>query len=249
MTGMGGTDFHRHLTTLAMLKRLPELTSLPRTGPATKLTRRHHLYSSPFYAPHGDFTAVMGCRSAQTVELVIEMYHLTQVVTNNSSSAVTFVPNRQHHQIYDWLQDIPSTRGSDWVHESIRLAALIYTKAILHHTSFSSAANVLHEDPTVGDQTTLCALLIAVEHTEVTGCWDAMRGIFLWVCLIGGAAAWGMDNTETGFVEPRMAWARKCFSLWSIRAVVGVGFEYTDGIMDALKTGLKVRNFLDGRLS
>lgn len=177
------------------------------------------------------------------------MYHLTQAVTNHGSRAITFVPTRQHHQIYDRLRDIPSMQGSDWVHESIRLAALIYTNAILHHASFSSAANVLHQDALVSDRTCLYALLSAVEHTEVVGCWNDMRGVFLWVCLIGGAAAWGTENTETGFVEPQMAWARKCFSLWSIRAVVGVGFEYADGIMDALKMGLKVRNFLDGRLA
>lgn len=190
---------------------------------------------------------MMHCCSTQTLEIITDMYTLTQAVTHQSSRSRTFIPSHPHHEMYNRLRSLPSTQGSDWTHESIRLAALIYTNAILHHTAFSSAANMQHEDAIVGDKTLLCALLSAVAHTNVTGCWDDMRGVFLWVCLIGGVAAWDAANTETGLMEPPMAWVRKCFSLWMIRAVVGVGFEHADGMMEALKTGLEVRNFLDGR--
>lgn len=75
-----------------------------------------------------------------------------------------------------------------------------------------------------------------------------MRGVLLWVCLIGGLAAWESSaNPETGLVEPSMAWARKFFSLWAIRAVVGVDFDNVEVVMEALKTGLEVRHFLERR--
>lgn len=230
-----------------MLKRLPELTPSPSINPATQHARNHHLFPSPLYAPHGDFTALVNSCSTQTLGIIIDMKELTQAVMKHSSSTNTFVPTRQHHQIYDRLRSLPSTQGSDWTHESIRLAALMYTNAIFHRTTFFSAANIQHRDPLLGNRTFLCAVHSAVEHTGVAGCWDDLRGVFLWVCLVGGVAAWDSANTETGFVEPPMEWARKCFSIWAVRSVVGVGFEYADSMMEALKTGLKVRNFLDGR--
>lgn len=230
-----------------MLKRLPELTRSPSTNPASQHTRNGHALASPLYASRGDFTAMMHCCSTQTLEIITDMYTLTQAVRRQRSRSRAFIPSHPHLEMYNRLQSLPSTQGSDWMHESVRLTALIYTNAILHHTTFSSAANIQHEDAIAGDRTLLCALLSAVAHTNVTGCWDDMRGVFLWVCLIGGVAAWDAANTETGLMDPPIAWARKCFSLWMIRAVVGVGFEHVDGMMEVLKAGLQVRNFLDGR--
>lgn len=174
------------------------------------------------------------------------MFNLTQAFTHQRSDAAPFTPTHQHRQMYDRLRRSAPTQDLDWVQESIRLAALIYTHAIIHHTTFTSAATALHPDPVAGNTTLIHALLTAVEHTDVAGCWGDLRGVFLWVCLIGGAASWGTETREAKFVQPPMAWPRKCFSLWAVRAVVGVGFEFADDVMDGLQMALRVSNLLDG---
>jgi hypothetical protein len=239
-------DSYRHLTTLAMLKRLPELAPRPTTSHGLRHIRRHHSLSSPLYAPHGDFSAISSSCSAQTLEIIIDMYDLTQAITCHGHSTAP-ASTHYYQQISDRLRHSPPVQGPDWVHESIRLSALIYTHAILHRITFASSANTPHRDSIMGDTTLLCALVCAIEHTDVIGCWGDMRGVFLWVCLTGGAASWGMENTQTGAVSAQMAWPRKCLSLWAIRAVVGVGFESANDIMESLRTGLEVGNLLEGK--
>ncbi|KAF1931235.1 uncharacterized protein M421DRAFT_342404 [Didymella exigua CBS 183.55] len=236
-----------HLTTLAMLKRLPELAPHPTSNLTLRHTRQSYPCASPLYALHGEFTSLGNSCSTQTLEIIIDMSNLTQAFTHQHQGVTNFVPTPQYHEIYSHLHRSPSAQDIDWIHESTRLAALIYTHAIIHHTTFTSAANISHQDPTMGNTTVLHALLSAVDHTDAIGCWGSMRGVFLWVCLIGGAASWGSDNPEVGFVSPQMAWMRKCFSFWAIRAVVGVGFEFADGTMEGLRMGLRIRNLLDER--
>lgn len=228
-----------------MLKRL-ESAPRPANSPTLNHTRQPCPYISPLYAPQGDFTSLSTSCSAQTLEIINDMYTLTQVSIHQSHHNSTFNLTR-HHQIYERLLRSPSTQSSACMHESIRLASLIYSHAILHRTTFASSANALHQDPTMGNTTLIFTLLTAVEHTDVVNCWGDMRGVFLWVCLVGGAASWGSSDPGAATVSPTMARARKCFSLWAIRAVMGVGFEFADGMMEGLRVGLRVRNLLDGR--
>lgn len=229
-----------------MLKR-PESAPRPANSPTLHRARQLCPYISPLYAPHGDFATLSTNCSAQTLEIINDMYTLTQVSIHQSHHNSTFNLTRRHHQIHERLLRSPSMQSSDYMHESIRLASLIYSHAILHRTTFASSANTLHQDPAMGNTTLIFTLLTAVEHTDVANCWGDMRGVFLWVCLIGGAASWGSSDPGAATVWPAMARARKCFSLWAIRAVMGVGFEFADGMMEGLRAGLRVRNLLDGR--
>ena len=236
-----------------MLKRLPELATPYASNLIPPNAREPYSYLSPLYAPLGNFAQLHTSCSIQTLEAINTMYELTQAFIHQKDIHNTFSPTRHHLQTYEHLLHSPPMQSSpkpDWVHESVRLTALIYTHAILNHTIFANSANTIYPDSTMGNTTLLCSLLNAVKQTDTTNCWGDMRGVFLWVCLIGGAASWGLSEPKgTQHIPPPTAWAQKCFSLWAIKAVVSVGFKHADGMMETLKTGLRVRSLLQGNSS
>ncbi|KAF2623904.1 hypothetical protein BU25DRAFT_400081 [Macroventuria anomochaeta] len=238
------------LTTLAMLKGLRELATSPAPSPVSQNTREPYPYISPLYAPHGNFIRFRSSCSVRTLDIINDMYTLTGDFVHGRDSNSAFIPTRYHRQIYERLLPYPSMQDSptpDWLHESVRLAALVYTHAILHQTTFTNSANTIYQDPTMENTTLIFPLLEAVEHTDTTNSWGDMRGVFLWVCLIGGAASWASgEQRKIQHVSQPMAWARKCFSLSAIKAVVSVGLEYADGMMETSRTGLRVRYLLEG---
>ncbi|KZM18882.1 uncharacterized protein EKO05_0010389 [Ascochyta rabiei] len=246
------------LTTLAMLKGLNGPSILPATSITSHHAGNYCPYISPLYSPHGDFATLRDSCSAHTLNIITDMYGLSHAPLDRNDSTDMEQASPNHDQGSNRLFHSLSTKHTqpwDWIHEAVRLASLIHTHALLHGTTLANAANTTHHDATTtpGAATLLHLLLNALERTDTTHCWGPMRGVFLWVCLLGGAASWtptgpGSESGEsTQPVSARVAWARKCFSLWAIRAVVRIGFAHADATMEALGAALRIQDALDGR--
>ena len=234
--------------TLCMLKRLSNLDLSYALQTQLQTTPESHLYFSPLCAPLGKANNIRVSCSVQTLEIIHAMHELTNTFIREKDGSGTFIPAPYHHSTYERLLRGPSTQpgqAPDWVHESVRLTAILYTHAILYQATLATSANAPFQSPSMGPTTLLRALLNAVQQTGPTSCWGDMRGVFLWVCLIGGAASWGTIQTECAGSAPPLAWVRKCFSLWAVRAVVSAGFEHADGMLETLRTGIRVRSLLD----
>jgi hypothetical protein len=88
----------------------------------------------------------------------------------------------------------------------------------------------------------------AVMQTDISACWGDMRGTFLWICLVGGAAAWPLSrmvSIEHESPTPTQAWIRKFFALYAIKAIVSVPFDNAGSTIQALRTMLQVRHWVD----
>lgn len=253
------TKTHRLLTAVTMLKGLHNFCTLP-----TTISTPHHAqepcpYISPLYAPNGTSAALRDTCSPHTLGILTDMHTLTQAFLARTDHPRTEHPNPpissiNHTHPYTRLHHAtPHPHPSqvhDYIHETILLTARIYTHALSHRLPFATSALSLHASTSTSTGGSLIhALLTALEHTDTTHCWGDMRGVFLWVCLIGGAAAWrtGEHESDSGQgVSPRLAWARKCFSMWAIRAVVSAGFEFAGGMLEGLRAAVRVGRELDG---
>jgi hypothetical protein len=219
---------------------------------------------SPLYASHGDFSSVYGVCSTATLEIISDMHSLTRNYLTRWGYASSLDPalhaqvascDAQSQQAYARLLQRPSTLNDtflNWVYESCRLAALIYCRSILHGSSLanSAAAMYVNADHEVTNVTLLSALHAAVMQTDTRNCWGEMRGVFLWVSLIGGAAAWPRPRFDaTGDyaeeLSPSEVWVRKYFSLLSIKAAVSVPFYQAGTTIEALRTMHQVRQWMD----
>lgn len=204
-------------------------------------TRVQHPYISPLYAPHGDFTSLRDKCSLHTLKIINDIYTLSETCLNRPSNLHTTAPSPEHHQLSTRLLTHPHPAPShahDHIHESIRLAAQIHTHALLHLTRTNTP-------PTNTTTPLVLPLLTALAQTDTSNSWGALRGVFLWACLLGGAASWAAYAPGEQ-VPSRVAWARKCFSLWALRAVVQAGFAQARPTMEMLRVGVGVGRLLRG---
>jgi len=214
---------------------------------------------SPLHAPNGDFSSIYGVCSATTLELLSDMHHLTQTYLarwrfvsdlDPASNAQVASCDAQLQETYArLLRRSPAENDTmpDWVYESCRLTALIYCRSIVHGTSLADSAQTIHAQNT--RITLLSALHAAMMQTDSRNCWGDMRGVFLWVCLVGGAASWPPSRRPSvelgGELSPAQAWARKCFALHALRTAVSVPFDQAGTMVEGLRTMLQVRHWLD----
>ncbi|KAF2260045.1 hypothetical protein CC78DRAFT_571455 [Lojkania enalia] len=221
------------------------------------------LLVSPLYAPNGDLSVIFSSCSSATYDILCDMYRLTHAflarwnyVGDNYPSSSTPDPtsyDSHMQQIYTRLLLRPSTDDeltTDWTYESVRLASLIYCRSIVQGDPLSDSANVMHARPSGGDlagTTIICALHNALEHTDKRGLWGNMCGVFLWICLVGGAASWASTHpiySERDERQTTAAWVRKCFALFAVKASLSHGFEYAGAVVEAQRRMLQVLNFI-----
>ncbi|KAF1937620.1 hypothetical protein EJ02DRAFT_469556 [Clathrospora elynae] len=214
---------------------------------------------SPLSAPIEDMSRLYGHCSTRTMELTGDMQRCTSIflarwshtgTAESTLSGQLATCDAQLQQTYIRLLSLPSTEDDlspNWIYESCRLAALIYCRSIIHGAAFADSAATMHArnaGPNTESSTLLAALYEALNKTDTQGCWGTpLRGIFLWVCLVGSAASWSSarpsnDDEETSQAS---AWMRKCFALYAVRAAVSVPFELADATIHALRTMLQVR--------
>ncbi|KAF9697762.1 hypothetical protein EKO04_004113 [Ascochyta lentis] len=87
------------LRTLAMLKGLNETCILHISSLTSHYAREHCPYTSPLYAPHGDFASLHNNCSTPTLNIITDMYRLSQAFLNQKDSTETTT----HRQSYAHL--------------------------------------------------------------------------------------------------------------------------------------------------
>lgn len=145
-------------------------------------------------------------------------------------------------ELYGSLLEFPSAAvpdlptSDDHVYESVRLAAIIWTTAIVHNVPLSAAVSVAAGRP---DSTSppLDALVNALKKSGTADCWgSSMTGNFLWVCKTGCAAA---DNGSIPFKWFYLEQARAAVHALRERLYVEllVACETTLRVQEGLRTG------------
>jgi hypothetical protein len=251
------------MLTFALCRRKPESMELtPRRS--LQITFNHGSPLSPLSAPHENPTRLTGVYSEGTSEIIRDMQSCTSMFLARSnhmgdapiiSSGQLAACDAQLQAIYSRILSLPSSEDDvvpDWTYESCRIAALIYCRSIIHGATFADSANTMPariSSSSPGGATLLSSLHDALARTDTQNCWGHdLSGVFLWVTLIGSAASW--DSPSSPYTSQgkeklhSLAWMRKCFTLYAVRAAVSVPFEHADATIHALRTMLGIRHWL-----
>ncbi|KAF2826332.1 hypothetical protein CC86DRAFT_382389 [Ophiobolus disseminans] len=163
------------------------------------------------------------------------------------------------------LTSLPSAHApgfptsNDWVYEACRLAALIYTTAIIMHVPFSVAAHSyasVTRWSTKGHPITATlteALYEALQRTDVVNIWNNMAGVLYWVCSVGAAGARRPEAIETvqrfdSREEASLIWARRCLIMHATRTMVILVFQHPVPVMLSQKRLLQVQELIATRI-
>jgi hypothetical protein len=256
---------HSTMLSFTILRGTTEPPTLqdPALAEFTSTLAGSNIFDLPQYAPHDDLSGIYGACSAATFEILSHIRTLTQtylarwdyVSDLDPASDIHIVScDAQLQDLYSRILLCPSSeheRSPDWAYESCRIAALIFCRSIIHGTSLANSAKSIYPRNPARESTDISlleALHAAVMQTDTSCCWGDMRGVFLWVCLIGGAASWPssrLRSIEHESPSPAQSWMRKCFALYSIKAAVSVPFDRAGSTIQALRTMLQVRHWVD----
>jgi hypothetical protein len=247
------------------------------------------LPESPLYCPRHDFLTISRdpkC-SPSTLELLCDMRdvtnafvaHNTALNTVHDADAVDIdglsPPNEAYeatiNAIRIRLSLLPSAHApgtsvsGDWVYESCRIAAIIYTTAIAMGVPFSIAADPLYtaNDPSFagwnGDnylpKPHLSETLYeTLQRSNISNVWQDMSGVLYWVSAVGAAAArrpQTMDMTQRVRLEPDAyaVWTRRCLIMIATRTMIVLIFEHPTAVIAAQRQLLKVQELIGSHAS
>lgn len=242
------------------------------------------LPESPLFCPRAEFFTIRAPRCSETTyELLSDMRDLTDLVIAHHAGLDTIVDsetevestrarlsledyNAQIAGICTRLAALPCayTPGlpttNDWLYESCRIAAIIYTGAILSRISFSISAepsfNPILSDPVYMSNSLAGghlysrplteALFEALTKSDTTNIWDDMSGVLYWVASVGAAAARtpstiNMSSTPKSRNHAHAIRIRRCLIMHATRPLLLLVFQHPISIIMAQKTLLKVQ--------
>lgn len=226
----------------------------------------------------------LNCRP-HTLQLLEDMRYLTDLFVGEDTCSIQFdsikleIPadhhsrstNRHAHmeEISRKIAALPSayipgkTTSGDWIYEACRIAALIYTTAILTKVPFSVAAedeytlDTVHINniyrtgsPSHSRKPHLTeALFEVLKRTDTGNLWNDMSGVLYWVTAVGAAAA---RRPATMDLSPRVRfwqeeysiWVRRCLTMHSTRAMIVLIFRHPIPILLAQKRLMRVQELL-----
>lgn len=209
---------------------------------------------------HGDVSRLSGECNGITFELISDLRNMTQVYLakwrcangqGSTSIAEDASWDARLQQAYCRLLSYRSAESNavpDWLYESCRLAALIFAGSLIQGTALSDSAKNTSSNNSRSRHsatTLLSALYSAFMRTDTRQCWGNLRGVFMWVTLVGGAACW--PTSRLAFVEHGKetmvaeASARKCFALFAMKAVILTPFSLAPSTICTLRTMLKLQ--------
>lgn len=155
--------------------------------------------------------------------------------------------------------------SADWVYESCRIAAVIYTAAIAMGIRFSVAADPNYVDT---EMSSVCwdvdshlhkrhlseVLYETLERSNTSNMWGNLSGVLYWVSAVGAAAARvprAIDMTQrTRFgADAYTVWVRRCLIMISTRTMIVLVFEQPTAIIAAERKLLKVQELIGSHAS
>lgn len=228
---------------------------------------------SPLFCPGDDFATLNTDHqiSAQTLELLSDMRHLTKMyIARQDYTDVAYEREVTRIRRAIASHPPPSSRSplstTDWIFETCRIAAMIYTAAIILRLPFSLAAgHVLNaevfRDASFGTTDSpekysgkhlSERLFSALRQTDVVSMWGNMSGVFYWVCALGAAAARAtvvVDTTKSNRSkeEEKRLWVRRCFVMHATRAMIVLILQHPIPVLTAQQTLLKVQELVGNR--
>jgi hypothetical protein len=248
------------MLSFAVLRGSPEPVMLRGFAPRSihSSPAEHIGLISPLCGLNYDPRRLQGLYSEQSLEVIQDVQSITQTylarwkcMTDSDPTAHAQVESldAQIQETYACVLRRPSAH-TDWIYESCRLAALIYCRSIAHSTPLTNPTTLMQTQmvgPDLTDTSLISALHAAIMHTDTRGCWGDLRGVFMWACLVGGAASWpssrGHEAGHEAGSAPAQAWVRKCFALYAVRAAASVPFDHASTMIDVLRTMLLVRHW------
>jgi len=224
---------------------------------------------SPLYPLHEDISGIYGSCSDATYAILHDMHELTKTFLTRwnyvgglyppSSDAELAAYDVSMTQIYTRLLYRPSSQNDvtpDWYYESCRLAALIYCRSIVQGMPLADSANVMNNETSPGTNgakiTIKQALHNALDSTDKRNHWGNvnMSGVFLWVCLVGGAGSWPSTRSVYGERDEDQApeaWIKKCFSLYAVQCAIAEASEHASAVVESQRTMLQVQSLINLR--
>lgn len=160
-----------------------------------------------------------------------------------------------------YMPHLPVT--NDWIYEACRIAAIIYTSAIVMRVPLSvaaepsknmilldaaSAEDPLHQGQVFSTRLTE-ALYEVMEKSNVGDIWNDMAGVFYWVSAVGAAAARTPVTINT-YQRPSSrsdayaTWVRRCLMMFATRAMIVLVFQHPLPILKAQKRLLQVQGLI-----
>ena len=182
--------------------------------------------------------------------------------------------NDQVSEIRERVAALPSayTTGHplthDWVYESCRITALIYTASIILRVPFSMAADpVVNADVfnTSFDHLPEASESQPLQHLSTILCetlgrcgtvhaWGNMAGVYYWICLVGAVAARTRGSTDAVMVdwlqggEDRLR-SRRCFVMNAIQAMMVLILHHDVPVLVAMQTLLTIQEHIASEAS
>lgn len=245
------------------------------------------LPESPLYCPRQTyFTIPKDPRCSQpTLEILTDMKELTQIfVTRNTAlniiqdiDATDVTRLSSPDDDYEATLNDTRTRvlllpsahlpgtpvSGDWVYEACRIAALIYTNAIVLGVPFSVAAdpncvNFFETSmPFTGWESSeqfhkpnlTEALHETLQRADTSNVWKNMSGVLYWVSAVGAAAAripsiLDMAQASRPGSRDYSVWVRRCLVMTATRTMIVGIFEHPTAIITAQRTLLKVQELI-----
>ncbi|KAL5121529.1 hypothetical protein ACEQ8H_000601 [Pleosporales sp. CAS-2024a] len=221
--------------------------------------------ASPLFCLDDTFANISGrvCRRA-TRSILQDIHHLTEsfIATYGAPQASgmkeeeaeerqsnAYISHRSRSEpIIERINALPSaavaghTDSDDWVYESCRIAALIYTDALHELRPFSHLDSPGHANhgfshahqypaaqPPFQPSTRSLPeeLLEALVKTNLPNVWSDMIGVLYWVCTVGAIAARGQESCPF--------WVRRSLNMHAARAVLIQATDYPASTVMALK--------------
>jgi hypothetical protein len=241
---------------------------------------------SPLFCPMSDFLTASDdshC-SASTRDLLRDMRDLSDLFITQNVEESTYniheprtVPPDSFDveyvtkitKIRRRLTQLPSVyipglpTSSDWVYESCRITALIYTASIILRLPFSITADP-SRNPLVAESEVFSnlnnatplsttrlseALYEVLELTDSAYIWGYMPGVFYWVSSVGAAAARAPAAINTSHQpqfrsEAYAVWVRRCLTMYTMRAMTILVFEHPVPVLLSRKRLLRVQRLI-----
>ncbi len=208
-----------------------------------------------------DLTNIFTADPAVEIQFDLDIWNTGCWKPYSAEDGMTAIRKRLASLPSAYTPGLPTT--NDWVYETCRITALIYTSAIIMRIPFAAAADpsqnpILFELGTPADAqdagysfaTPLTEVLYeALERTATLTAWSDMSGVFYWVCAVGAAAA--RNSVTINMIQrPRFrsevytVWIRRSFVMFSLRTVVLLVFKHTIPTIMAQKKLLRVQGLI-----
>ncbi|KAF3000825.1 hypothetical protein E8E13_006703 [Curvularia kusanoi] len=247
------------------------------------------LPESPLYCPRHSFLTISHdpqC-SPSILELLYDMRDLTDIFVAHDTAlnkihdvdAVDIArlspPNEAYEATIQTIRTrmslLPSAHtpgtavSGDWVYESCRIAAIIYSTAITMRVPFSIAADPRYTDTgssfaSWSDENHLPKAHLSevlhetLERSNTSNMWTNMSGVLYWVSAVGAAAArrpQTLDMTQRVRFGPDAyaVWTRRCLIMTATRTMIVLVFEQPTAVIAAQRKLLKVQELIGSHAS